>query len=383
MSQFPITTVQGVYDAINYLAAGPGSLGQSFAGFSDYTLAYLTGNFRTPFSNASTTYPAYYIAGNSNLTLANANAIRSNMTVTAYGINANVTTTSISSTTNNNETNYQVSVSQPCYDYSSNSFTATGNYNYVIFGPASAANLYVAPISCSSAQQLTANTFQYTFANIQSQPPFQPGNPVYGAGWTNSFYNGSWQPVGVLTCSTSNVVVKTSGNYSNIGNVSGNASSTISYDITQNGRVSTDCNGKVNVYGGTDRVFISAQLKNTINYQNIGATADTLYYTVQINRYLGIPNQDTANPGYKFLLDKTVAEQDYVFANLASGTGNISNVNTIFSTAIDTPGIGYWWYILEVAFNYNFNTESQISSNIKIANSQLTLRSLSAQVVKS
>ena len=124
-------------------------------------------------------------------------------------------------------------------------------------------------------------------------------------------------------------------------------------------------------------------LINTINYQNIGATADTLYYTVQINRYLGIPNQDTANPGYKFLLDKTVAEQDYVFANLASGTGNISNVNTIFSTAIDTPGIGYWWYILEVAFNYNFNTESQISSNIKIANSQLTLRSLSAQVVKS
>ena len=50
---------EGILDAINYLLSGPAGLGQNFAGFSSYTPAYVTGNFRTPF--AQTTPAALYV----------------------------------------------------------------------------------------------------------------------------------------------------------------------------------------------------------------------------------------------------------------------------------------------------------------------------------
>ena len=53
---------EGILDAVNYLLSGPAGLGQNFAGFSSYTpVKYLTGNFRTPFSQ---TAPAsLYVTG--------------------------------------------------------------------------------------------------------------------------------------------------------------------------------------------------------------------------------------------------------------------------------------------------------------------------------
>jgi hypothetical protein len=52
MSKFPveISDNEGQIDAINYLLSGPSGLGQNFAGFSSYAQAWLTGNYRTPFS---------------------------------------------------------------------------------------------------------------------------------------------------------------------------------------------------------------------------------------------------------------------------------------------------------------------------------------------
>jgi len=48
---YPVTgTMAGVLDGLNYVLSGPGGLGQNFAGFSAYEPAYVTGNFRTPFS---------------------------------------------------------------------------------------------------------------------------------------------------------------------------------------------------------------------------------------------------------------------------------------------------------------------------------------------
>ena len=55
MSQYPINTPQGLYEAVNYLASGPSGLGQAFQGFSDYNTAYLTGNYRLPFTVLTTT----------------------------------------------------------------------------------------------------------------------------------------------------------------------------------------------------------------------------------------------------------------------------------------------------------------------------------------
>jgi hypothetical protein len=51
---YPVTgTMTGVLDGLNYVLSGPGGLGQNFAGFSAYEPAYMTGNFRTPFSQVT------------------------------------------------------------------------------------------------------------------------------------------------------------------------------------------------------------------------------------------------------------------------------------------------------------------------------------------
>ena len=50
MSQFPVNTEEGLYEAVNYLASGPSGLGQNFQGFSAYQPAYIRPSSRQPFS---------------------------------------------------------------------------------------------------------------------------------------------------------------------------------------------------------------------------------------------------------------------------------------------------------------------------------------------
>ena len=58
---YPVTGTQsGIIEGLNYVLSGPGGLGQNFAGFSAYEPAYMTGNFRTPFSQ--TTPATLYVA---------------------------------------------------------------------------------------------------------------------------------------------------------------------------------------------------------------------------------------------------------------------------------------------------------------------------------
>lgn len=60
MAKYPveIEDKEGIVDAVNYLLSGPAGLGQNFAGFSSSTSAFLTGNFRVPYTNA-TAVPTY------------------------------------------------------------------------------------------------------------------------------------------------------------------------------------------------------------------------------------------------------------------------------------------------------------------------------------
>ena len=52
MAKFPveISDTEGIIDGLNYLLSGPSGLGQNFAGYSTYQVGYLTGNYRTPFT---------------------------------------------------------------------------------------------------------------------------------------------------------------------------------------------------------------------------------------------------------------------------------------------------------------------------------------------
>jgi hypothetical protein len=116
-------------------------------------------------------------------------------------------------------------------------------------------------------------------------------------------------------------------------------------------------------------VFISAQLSDIIKYIGSG----DLTYTVQVNRYVGYLNSDPTNPDYLFDFDQTVSQKIYTYTGL-SGNGTLPEVETVFSTIVDDPSAGYYWYILEVEFD--------VTGSLQIQQAQLGLRSLSAQVVK-
>jgi hypothetical protein len=207
-----------------------------------------------------------------------------------------------------------------------------------------------------------------------------PANDLYlTVTKTNSDYDGDYAPVGVVQCTTDYVIAKTQSPYEADPYVRGGY--ILVFFTSQIPKVyplSTDCNEKITVTGGTDRVFISAQLNNVISYT--ATTSIDLNYAVAINRYKGYPNNDPANPGYYFSFDKTVCKQIYSFPAL-TGTGTLDNVETIFSTFPDT-GVapGYYWYIMDVTFQRT--SGSNEITNLQVTQSTLGYRSMSTQVVK-
>ena len=293
MSKFPVEVSddEGLIDAVNYLLSGPSGLGQFFKGFSSYTDAYITGNYRLPYSQ---TVPA---------------------------------------------------------------------------------KMYVAPIACSSAVQLDDRTFKYIFSAPQPTPPFALGNNISGTGWATSFYNGGVGSTGVVECTTTYAIFRTTNYYPGIGNDL--AGGSVYWDATRSssGRaieISTDCNARVIVTGATDRVFISSQLNNIISYTT--STSSDLTYTVAINRYLAESNADPINPDFVFGFDKTVSQKVYNLTGI-TGSGTLPEIETIFTTVIDDPEPKYYWYILDIMFETT-------AGDLQVTECKVNLRSLSAQVVK-
>lgn len=306
MAQYPINTPDGLYEAVNYLAAGPAGLGQDFQGFSAYVdleasppipPGYLTGNFRKPFTQSTP------------------------------------------------------------------------------------ANLYVADIALSNAQALSASTVKFTFASAQASAPFSQGQiigtyDITETGTATNSFNGSWSPIGVAECTTTYVIVQVPGAYTWPTYVSGGY---VYLTTTGNFFNSTDCNARVTVTGGQDRVFVSGQLNDIISY-TVLTTPSPLQYTVAVNRYRGFLNSDPVNPDYLFLFDKTVSLKRYQYTGL-SGTGTLDNVETIFSTIIDEPEPGYYWYIVEVTYR-SYDPDTSTFGDCEVTQAEFGVRSISVQVVK-
>jgi hypothetical protein len=292
MSQFPITTEEGLYEAVNYLASGPAGLGQNFSGVSSYTPVYLTGTFRQPYTVAT---------------------------------------------------------------------TATNN-------PPS---WYVAPVSINNIVRQnvvdgkTAN-LEWTFTTPQAQPPFKTGQSVYASGVNPSYYDSYYT---VLTCSTTTMQTQDSRTYPYPAYVSGGAVEFNNNDTLS----STDANARVTVQGPTDIVFISSQLALTSGYSC--STTSTFDVTVQINRYKGFI--DSAGQGavdFLFDLDSTISEQKTTWT-VSPGAGTVNTGQNIFTTVLDQPSFGYYWYIAEVLWQ---NVSGDVVPQVQTAG----LRSLTAQVIK-
>ena len=292
MSQFPVITDQGLYEAVNYLASGPAGLGQNFSGFSSYTPVYLTGTFRQPFTVATT--------------------------ATSEPISWHVPPISINNIVRQNVENGQ-----------------------------------------------TAN-LEWTFTTPEATPPFRAGQKIYAQNVDPSYYD---SPYVVLTCSTTTVQTQDNNvypypDYTSGGELFFNNSDTLS---------STDANARVTVQGPTDIVFISSQLALTSGYSC--STTSSFDISVQINRYYG--SIDTVGQGavdYLFSYDKTVSEQITSF-DVEPGDGVVDAGQNIFTTVLDQPSFGYYWYICEITWAA---TSGDVNPTVQTAG----LRSLTAQVIK-
>jgi hypothetical protein len=248
---------------------------------------------------------------------------------------------------------------------------------------------YVAPISISDIQPVDPDpitgetpTIEVTFASAQASPPFLLGDTVVIADVTDDgsgeIYDGRYAR-SVVYCDTTKVVIQyfdsVWSTYISGGDISKNNSNTNS---------STDCNARVTVYGPTDQVFVSAQLNLDVAYTC--SEASEFQVAVRINRYQGFIdttdlNTPIANRDYLFDFDETVSQKVYSFSVSTSGT---ESLEAIFTTVLDRPSFGYYWYILEVDFITKTNDDPPVPlpGDAQPDVLEVGLRSLTAQVIK-
>lgn len=188
-----------------------------------------------------------------------------------------------------------------------------------------------------------------TFTAAQPTAPFQFGDIVTLSGVTPAGFDGTY----TVFSSTTTDVILTGTAQVWPAYVSGGA---VGRDYS-NQLVSTDANARVTVEGGSDRVFIAAQIE--LDYSYTASMASDYDIVVQINRYAARDNYNTpssllftgveTNLDYLFTFQGTVAQKILNRSVVTSGT---DTVDIAFTTILDGPDLlkDYYWYILEISF---------------------------------
>mgnify|MGYP006279868405 CR=1 FL=1 len=395
MAQYPVEDTAGLFEAVNYLLSGPSGLGQNFNGFSAYQPAYVTGTFRQPFTVSTSTSP---------------------IPPTMYSPPVNITSiTPLEVNTATNETRFiQINFAPQSYIPFSPGDTIVidgviDNYSGVPSGskltrsgnkPALAStstftNVIPTVITGTGStgtkldivlQPTAATTYNSTNTNISVQysgTGFLPGDQLKVIGTdiggatpaddltltldsVSSFYDDTYTRA-VLTGSTSSLIVQTISSYEWPTYIS---SGTIAKNNAV-GYVSTDCNARVTVQGPTELVFISSQC--TLDFSYTCSTASTWAVLVSINRYRGYKPTEVGASDYVFEFDAHISEQSHSFSSTSTGTASAGQ--NIFTTVLDQPSFGYYWYITEISF---IPQTGDVKPNVFTVG----LRSMTAQVIK-
>jgi len=386
MAQFPLEynnrDSESVIEAINYVLSGPQGLGQNFAGFSDSYTAWLRGNIRTPSTVAGYTTSAHGASGGSEITVSNPGSVRQNdatvpskIVVGQYVYGTNI------------GTGAKVDIT---YDPATTPWLIPLTVANVgaVQGPVSFYNqtppvLYVAPINVSTITWTNLRTIQVNFTTAQPTPPFEIGSLATVAGSTA--YTGTYTGPGVVECTESYVILQRSYDQVDLGTATG-GTITVSNTIqppavgVDPGFPSavyfnaTDCSATAVVSGSLDRVFIAAQVDNTITYT--ASAASNIEYTVSVNRYVGsIPTLLTQG-AIQYYFDTTVASQSYNYS-VTAGTATLPMESTQFVSIIDKPDSNLYLYRLDLLFKVIND-----SGSAEVTISKLGNRSISVQVVK-
>lgn len=387
MAQFPVEYArkdsESLVEAINYALSGPSGLGQNFNGFSDSFTAWLRGNVRQPATVSGYTTQAHGASGATYITISSPGSIRQNdpsvpskIVIGQYVYGTNIATgAQVDITYDEVNTPWLVPLTL------ANVGAVQGAATFYNLPPTA---LYVAPISIATTDWIDARTVKVTFSSAQPSAPFEIGSLplIFGS----TYYNGLYSGPGVVACDTTTVTLQAGADIVNNGTATGGSIKlsntiqppTVGVDPSFPSAVywnTTDCVANAVVNGDLDRVFISAQIDNTITYT--ATAASTIEYSVAINRFLAVPPTTLANTEFQYFYDQTVALQAYQYS-VGVGTATLPMEETIFTNVIDNPSSAYYLYRVDLLFRVINDTGAAEVTLSKLGN-----RSISVQVVKS
>lgn len=228
-----------------------------------------------------------------------------------------------------------------------------------------APSMYVAPITITNIT--VPNNPGAIFKVFYTNPtiPFNQGDNVRVRSVTDTgsgeAFNGSYFR-SVVESTTGNTLVQWVGGDATTVWKTYVSGGTIEKNMS-NIDLSTDCNGRVTVYGPTDKVFITAQINLDFTYDC--TTASEWDVKIKINRYKGEPTVTPGDNDYLFDLDTNPLVSQQVTHYSESTSGTSGNTEYIFTTVLDQPSFGYYWYILDIEFStLDPNLGSLLESNM-------------------
>jgi len=232
----------------------------------------------------------------------------------------------------------------------------------------------VPPIAVNLAEKLSPNTFKYTFTTPEPTPPFFVGANITASGFTKNQYNRTFT-MGVVECTTTYVIARVRRQLGNPGSDTAGGTVELFVPVYPAYNATDGDVRDIKVTSPTDRVFISAQLLNTI-YCDATVTSQ-MFYTVAVNRYVASSTYDPNDLDFTYTFDETVAYRVYNIATInAGGLLPAAEYDTVFVNIIDTPEPGLYRYILELQF------ETGVGGDAVVSQCAFGYRSLSCQVVK-
>lgn len=220
---------------------------------------------------------------------------------------------------------------------------------FTVAGDSTLQNQLVLTVPCSNADPYPSDptpTIEVTFTSAFTDPPFQQGDRLTLSGWTPSYFDDRYT---VLSCSNASVILNYNGTSYSWGN------STVGGNITRdrmNTGLSADNNARVTIYGPTDKAFISCQNNFNVEYSVTGNSGASLQVVSTVERWVGSPVNSSQQEGatdYLFSFQDTVSKEIFTIDNITAN-GN-ANVNSLFTTVIDQPNYGYYWYFNNLYFN--------------------------------
>lgn len=230
----------------------------------------------------------------------------------------------------------------------------------------------VPPISVSTAEKLSPNTFKYTFSAAQPSPPFFLGSNLVATGMSKNQYNRRFT-MGVVECTTTYVVTRVRRLLGDPGPATGGTVELVLPVYPFYNATDGDVRDIV-ITSATDRAFVSAQILNRIFCD--ATVFSQMFYTVAVNRYRANTTYNPNNLDFTYEYDATIAYRTYNL-NVAAGTGvDLQPIDTVFTNIVDQPGPGLFRYILELQFQTSLGSDAVVSA------CEFGYRSLACQVVK-